>query len=30
VFLFTLGVTMVTGLLFGTIPAFRATKLQLT
>lgn len=30
VFMFTLGVTMVTGLLFGTIPAFRATKLQLT
>ena len=28
--LFTLGVTMVTGALFGTIPALRATKLQLT
>jgi predicted permease len=28
--LFTSGVTMATGALFGTIPAFRATKLQLT
>src|ERR1700722_6568728 len=28
--LFTLGVTMVTGALFGTISALRATKLQLT
>ena len=28
--LFTLGVTVVTALIFGTIPAFRATRLQLT
>jgi predicted permease len=28
--LFTLGITVVTALLFGTIPAFRATRLQLT
>ena len=28
--LFTLGVTIATALLFGTIPAFRATGLQLT
>jgi predicted permease len=28
--MFTLGVTVVTAVLFGTVPAFRATKLQLT
>jgi predicted permease len=28
--LFTLGVTVATALIFGTIPAFRATRLQLT
>lgn len=28
--LFALGITLVTAALFGTIPAFRATRLQLT
>jgi predicted permease len=30
VLLFTLGITAVTALLFGTIPAFRATRMELT
>src|SRR6202789_3240873 len=30
VLLFTLGITVATALLFGTIPAFRATRVQLT